>query len=65
MEKRLRVLYRSLRHQISPQLTGEVKFGVDLQSLGNVDAAVGSLRSVIQFTKRSVAAVLISLTYRS
>ena len=55
MNEGLRVLYRSLRYQISPQLTGEVKLGVDLKSLGNVDAAVGSLRGVIQLTERSVA----------
>src|SRR6201988_4271123 len=55
MNEGLRVLYRSLRHQISPQLTREIKLGVDLQSLGNVNAAVGSLGRVIQFTKSSVA----------
>src|SRR5580704_2063975 len=55
MNEGLGVFYRSLRHQVCPELTGEVKLGVDLERLGNIDAAVGSLRGVIQFTERSVA----------
>src|ERR1700683_1320064 len=55
MNKGLRVFDYSLFHQIGPELTGKIELGVNLQSLGNVDAAIGSLRRVIQFTKRSVA----------
>ncbi len=55
MNKRLRVLDRSFFHQVSPELTGKIELRVDLQRLGNVDAAVTFLRRVVQLAERRMA----------
>src|SRR5271169_129129 len=55
MNEGLRVLDRSLLHQIGPELTGKIELSVNLQSLRNVDAAVTSLRSIVQLTECCMA----------
>src|SRR5208282_3840943 len=55
MNKGLRVFDRSLFHQIRPELTGKIELGVNLQSFGNVDAAVSSLWGVVQLTECRMA----------
>jgi hypothetical protein len=55
MNKGLRVLDRSLLHQIGPELPREVELRIDVQSLGDVDASVASLWRIVQLTQRRVA----------
>ena len=55
MNERLGTSGRTFLHKMGPQLGREVELGVDLQRLRNVDAAVGLLRRVVQFTKRGMA----------
>jgi hypothetical protein len=45
---------RSLLHQIGPELARQVELDIDLQSLGDVDAAVGPLRCVVDLAIRRV-----------
>jgi hypothetical protein len=48
MDEGARVRDRALADEVRPQLTRQIELGVDLERLGNVDAAVFALRRVIQ-----------------
>ena len=55
MDEGLRVCDRALLHQIGPKLARQVELDVDVQRLGNVDAAVTALGRVVQLAIRRVA----------
>jgi hypothetical protein len=44
-----------LAHQVGPELARQIELDVDLQRLGNVDAAVGPLRRIVELAQRRVA----------
>ena len=46
---------RSLLDQVRPELARQVELNIDLERPGDVDAAVGALRGVIQLAVRSMA----------
>ena len=48
MDEGARVRDRALLHQIGPELAGQIELDIDLQRLGNVDAAVAALRRVVE-----------------
>ena len=55
MDEGARILYRSSRDQVGPELTGKIILGIDLQCLRDVDAAVSLFGRVVQFTERGMA----------
>jgi hypothetical protein len=55
MNERLRIRDRALPHQIGPELPRQIELHVDVQRLGNVDAAVASLRGVVELAIGRVA----------
>ncbi len=50
MDEGVRVEDRALANEIGPELTRQIEFGVDLQRLRDVDAAIGTLWRIVQFT---------------
>src|SRR5262249_56112044 len=54
-DERLRIRDRALRHQVGPELPRQIELHVDVERLGDVDAAVASLRRVVELAIRRVA----------
>src|SRR5262245_61478834 len=54
MDEGLRVRDRALLHQVGPELAREVELDVDLERLGNVDAAIAALGRVVELAQRRV-----------
>jgi hypothetical protein len=55
MEEGARIGDRPLPDEVGPKLARQVELGVDLKCSGNIDAAVGILRGVVQLAVRSMA----------
>ena len=51
----MRIRDRALRHQVGPELPRQIELHVDVERLGDVDAAVASLRRVVELAIRRVA----------
>jgi hypothetical protein len=53
MDERSRI-HHALAHQVGPELARQIELDVDFQRLGNVDAAVGAFRGVVELAQRRV-----------
>jgi hypothetical protein len=54
MDEQIRRGDRLLADQIGPELPRQVELGIDLERFGNIDAAVGAFRRVIEFAQSGV-----------
>ena len=65
MDERAWIGDRALLHQIGPELTRQIELDIDLDRPGDVDAAVGTLRSVVQLAVRCMAGASVVPRFRA